>query len=82
MADRIAACQPRDHGLRRPRQSMVNNRIVRVWTQTFASPVQSASSKASGATSDFFRQIFNFRSIAAENEQLKQRLTADAERTS
>jgi len=49
-------------------------KILRVWTQTFASPLQSASSKASGATSGFFQQIWNFRSTAQENEQLKQRL--------
>jgi len=55
-------------------------KIVRVWTQTFASPLQNASSKASGATAGFFQQIWNFRSTAAENEQLKQRLsTLEAE---
>jgi rod shape-determining protein MreC len=48
--------------------------FMRVWTQAFASPLQNASSKASGATSNFFRQIFNFHSIAQENEQLKERL--------
>jgi rod shape-determining protein MreC len=57
------------------RDSQGQQRIVRVWTQTFATPIQSASSKAGGATSNFFRQIFNFNSIAAENEQLKQRLS-------
>jgi rod shape-determining protein MreC len=50
-------------------------KILRVWTQTFASPLQNASSKASGATSGFFQQIWNFRSTARENEQLKERLT-------
>lgn len=49
-------------------------KVVRIWTQAFASPIQSASSKASGATSGFFRQIWNFRSTAQENEDLKQRL--------
>ena len=49
-------------------------KLVRVWTQMFASPLQNASSKASGATSNFFQEIWNFRSTAAENEQLKQRL--------
>jgi hypothetical protein len=34
-----------------------------------------ASSKASGATSGFFQQIWNFRSTAQENEQFKERLT-------
>src|SRR5262245_5423299 len=51
------------------------HKVLRIWTQTFATPLQSASSKASGATSGFFQQIWNFRSTAAENEQLKQRLT-------
>ena len=57
------------------RDNQGQQKIVRVWTQTFASPIQNASSKAGGATSGFFRQIFNFQSIAQENEQLKQRLT-------
>ena len=49
-------------------------KVLRIWTQSFASPLQSASSKASGATSGFFQQIWNFRSTAKENEQLKERL--------
>src|SRR5215216_4584369 len=50
-------------------------KVLRIWTQTFASPLQNASSKASGATSGFLQQIWNFRSTAHENEQLKERLT-------
>lgn len=50
-------------------------KILRVWAQTFASPLQSTSSKVSGATSGFFQQIWNFRSTARENEQLKERLS-------
>ena len=57
------------------RDNQGQQQIVRVWTQTVATPVQNVSSKAGGATSNFFRQIFSFRSIAAENEQLKQRVT-------
>jgi rod shape-determining protein MreC len=49
-------------------------KVLRIWTQTFASPLQNASSKATGATSGFFQQIWNFRGTAVENEQLKQRL--------
>ena len=49
-------------------------KVLRIWTQAFASPLQSASSKATGATSGFFQQIWNFRSTAQENEQLKERL--------
>ena len=51
------------------------HKVLRVWTQTFASPLQNASSKATGATSGFFQQIWNFRSTAKENEQLKERLS-------
>ena len=50
-------------------------KVLRIWTQTFASPLQNASSKASGATSGFFQEIWNFRGTAQENEQLKERLT-------
>src|SRR5580765_3853836 len=58
------------------RDSNGGQKVVRIWTQTFASPIQNASSKATGATSGFFRQILNFRSIASENEDLRQRLAA------
>lgn len=51
------------------------HKVLRIWTQAFASPLQSASSKATGATSGFFQQMWNFRGTAQENEQLKQRLT-------
>jgi rod shape-determining protein MreC len=61
------------------RDSNGQQKILRIWTQTFASPLQSASSKVSGATGGFFQQIWNFRGTAAENEQLKERL-AQAER--
>ena len=49
-------------------------KVLRIWTQTFSSPIQNVSSKASNATSGFFQQIWNFRSTAQENEQLKQRV--------
>ena len=49
-------------------------KVLRIWTQTFASPLQSASTKVSGATGGFFQQMWNFRGIAQENEQLKERL--------
>lgn len=52
------------------------HKILRIWTQTFSSPLQSASSRASGATVGFFQQIWNFRSTAYENEQLKERVAA------
>jgi len=50
------------------------HKFLRIWTQTLASPLQSTSSKVSGATSGFFQQIWNFRSTAVENDQLKERL--------
>lgn len=56
------------------RDSNGQQKVVRIWTQTLATPFQSVSSKAGGATSDFFRQIFNFRSTAQENGVLKERL--------
>ena len=56
------------------RDSNGQQKVVRIWTQTLATPFQSVSSKAGGATSDFFRQIFNFRSTAQENVVLKERL--------
>ena len=51
------------------------HKMLRIWTQTFASPLQSGSSKVTGATSGFFQQMWNFRSTAQQNEQLKERLT-------
>jgi rod shape-determining protein MreC len=56
------------------RDSDGRQKILRVWTQTFASPFQNVSSRAGGATSNFFRQIVNFHSTAQENEALKDRL--------
>lgn len=56
------------------RDSNGEQKVLRIWTQTFASPLQNASSKVSGATGGFFQQIWNFRSTAHENEQLKEQL--------
>ncbi|HEY8411972.1 MAG TPA: rod shape-determining protein MreC, partial [Pyrinomonadaceae bacterium] len=56
------------------RDATGEQKVLRIWTQTFASPLQSASSKVSGATGGFFQQIWNFRRTAHENEQLKERL--------
>lgn len=50
-------------------------KVLRIWTQTFAEPLQNVSSTASDATSGFFQQIWNFRRTARENEQLRQRVT-------
>ena len=56
------------------RDATGEQKILRIWTQTFASPLQNASSKVSGATGGFFQQMWNFRRTAQENEQLKERL--------
>jgi rod shape-determining protein MreC len=57
------------------RDTSTNQRLLRVWVQAAASPFQSVSSKAGGAGSTLISQIVNFRKTAAENEQLKQRLS-------
>jgi rod shape-determining protein MreC len=56
------------------RDSVTKQRMFRVWALAIASPVQSVSSKAGGASTGLIRQIMNFRSAADENERLKQRL--------
>jgi rod shape-determining protein MreC len=56
------------------RDTSSNQRLVRVWMQAAASPVQSVSSKAGGAGSTLISQIVNFRKTAVQNEQLKQQL--------
>jgi rod shape-determining protein MreC len=62
------------------RDASGEQKILRIWTQTLASPLQNTSSRVSGATVGFFQQIWNFRGTAAENEQLKERLAkAEAE---
>jgi rod shape-determining protein MreC len=58
------------------RDMETRQRRIRVWAQTAASPFQSVSSRAGGATSGLFHQIFNFRSAARENERLKEQVTA------
>ena len=60
------------------RDSTTRQRLLRVWVQALASPAQSITSGASGAGTNFVRQIVNFRSTATENERLKQEL-ADAQ---
>lgn len=56
------------------RDSVTRQRLLRVWVQALASPAQSISSGASGAGTNFIRQIVNFRVTANENERLKQEL--------
>ena len=57
------------------RDSATRQRLLRVWIQALVSPAQSISSGASGAGTNFVRQIVNFRSTASENEKLKQELS-------
>jgi rod shape-determining protein MreC len=57
------------------RDSVTRQRLLRVWIQALASPAQSISSVASGAGTNFVRQIINFPSTANENERLKQELS-------
>jgi rod shape-determining protein MreC len=56
------------------RDSVTRQRLLRVWVQALASPAQSISSGASGAGTNFVRQIVNFRRSAYENERLKEEL--------
>ena len=56
------------------RDSVTRQRLIRVWVQALVSPAQSISSGASGAGTNFIRQIVNFRSTATENENLREQL--------
>lgn len=58
------------------RDSVTRQRLLRVWVQALVSPAQSISSGASGAGTNFIRQIVNFRSTANENEKLKEQLAS------
>ena len=57
------------------RDSLTRQRLLRVWIQALVSPAQSISSGASGAGTNFVRQILNFHSTANENERLKAELS-------
>jgi rod shape-determining protein MreC len=57
------------------RDSVTRQRMLRVWVQALVSPAQSLTSGATGASTNFVRQIVNFRSTANENERLKQDLS-------
>ncbi len=58
------------------RDGATRQRLLRVWIQALVSPAQSISSGASGAGTNFVKQIVNFRSAAKENEKLKEKLSA------
>lgn len=57
------------------RDSSTKQRAIRVWVQALASPFERATSSAGGASVGLVRKIVNFRSTAAENEQLKDRVS-------
>jgi len=56
------------------REDSTKQRMIRVWAQAIAYPVQRLTSGAGGAGVGFFQKIGNLRSAASENEQLKNRL--------
>jgi rod shape-determining protein MreC len=56
------------------RDSVTRQRLLRVWVQALVSPAQSLTSGATGASTNFVRQIVSFRSTANENEKLKEQL--------
>lgn len=53
------------------RDGATKQRMVRVWAQTIAYPVQRATAFIGGHTSDIFRSVGNLRRNSAENEQLR-----------
>jgi rod shape-determining protein MreC len=57
------------------RDSSTKQRAIRVWVQALASPFERVTSSAGGASVGLVRKIVNFRSTAAENEQLKDRVS-------
>jgi rod shape-determining protein MreC len=56
------------------RQDSTKQRMIRVWAQTLAYPVQRVTSGAGGAGLGFFERLGNLRGAASENQQLKSRL--------
>lgn len=56
------------------RDNSTKQRAIRVWVQAFASPFERATSSVGGTSVTLARKILNFRSTAAENEQLKDRV--------
>jgi rod shape-determining protein MreC len=56
------------------RDRFTQQQAFKGFVQAMVSPIQSASSWASGTGGGFFRQITSFRSTAVENEALKQKL--------
>lgn len=57
------------------RDTSSKQRAIRVWVQALASPFERATSSAGGASTGLLRKILNFRQTAAENDQLKERVS-------
>ena len=56
------------------REDSTKQRMIRVWAQAIAYPVQRVTSGAGGTSVGFFQRLGNLRGAASENEQLKNRL--------
>ncbi len=57
------------------RDTSSKQRTIRVWVQMLASPFERVTSSAGGVSTGLARKILNFRSTAAENEQLKDQVS-------
>ncbi len=57
------------------RDSSSKQRAIRVWVQTLASPFERVTSTASGASMGLAKKFLTFHDTAAENEQLKDRVS-------
>lgn len=58
------------------RDTSSKQRAIRVWVQMLASPFERVTSSAGGVSTGLASKILNFRSTAAENEQLKQKVSS------
>jgi len=58
------------------RDAATKQRVIRVWAQSAAAPVQRAVTGAGGAGVGFFERLGNLRHAEAENAQLRERLAA------
>src|SRR5260370_22856099 len=56
------------------RDGATKQRMVRVWAQTIAYPVQRATAFIGGHAAGLFHGVGNMRRASAENEQLRQQL--------
>ncbi|MCA1558485.1 MAG: rod shape-determining protein MreC, partial [Acidobacteria bacterium] len=56
------------------RDDVTKQRMIRVWAQAIASPIQRITTGAGGAGVGFFQRLANLRNAQTENEQLKKRV--------